>query len=157
MCDWNREGVDRNYFNGLCWLPGLFAKDLSPSLDIQIPSEDRCLNPQTSPFRRLLRVPNTYSPGMTGGFWKTRASGFAPRKLFLISCSGLVDPGSSDPWDPGKPMEVISGQYSPVGRQTERSLRRLRTQVEAEEALFAWMFLFKKHSYFILGTLVGFL
>eukprot|EP00434_Breviolum_minutum_P020902 symbB.v1.2.018439.t1/scaffold1472.1/size116813/1 len=33
------------------------------------------------------------------------------------------------------PMEVISGQYSPVGRQTERSLRRLRTQVEAEEAL----------------------
>lgn len=32
-------------------------------------------------------------------------------------------------------MEVISGQYSPVGRQTERSLRRLRTQVEAEEAL----------------------
>jgi len=42
-------------------------------------------------------------------------------------------------------MEVISGQYSPVGRQTERSLRRLRTQVEAEEALLlGFVFLFFK-------------
>ena len=31
----------------------------------------RCLNPQTSPEVRLLRVSKTYSPGMTGGFWKT--------------------------------------------------------------------------------------
>jgi len=43
------------------------------------------------------------------------------------------------------PMEVISGQYSPVGRQTERSLRRLRTQVEAEEALLlGCVFLFQE-------------
>ena len=33
-----------------------------------IPCEDRCLNPQTSPEVRLLRVPKTHSPGMTGGW-----------------------------------------------------------------------------------------
>ena len=34
-------------------------------------SVSRCLNPQTSLEVRLLRVSKTYSPGMTGGFWKT--------------------------------------------------------------------------------------
>ena len=30
------------------------------------------MNPQTSPEVRLLGVPNTYSQGMTGGFWMSR-------------------------------------------------------------------------------------
>jgi len=30
-------------------------------------------------------------------------------------------------------MDVVPGNFSPLGRQTERTLRRLRTQVEAEQ------------------------
>ena len=40
-------------------------------IDIQRPGEDRCLNPQTFPEKDF-RVPNTYSRGMTGGFWMSR-------------------------------------------------------------------------------------
>ena len=31
-------------------------------------------------------------------------------------------------------MDIVPGQYSPMGRSTERSLRRLRTQVEAHDS-----------------------
>lgn len=34
----------------------------------------------------------------------------------------------------GAMVDVVPGQYSPMGRSTERTLQRLRTQVEAEDS-----------------------
>ena len=50
-----------------------FWRGKTTNLDIQIPGEDRCLNPQTSPELRLWRfLSHRSSPAMTGGFWMSR-------------------------------------------------------------------------------------
>ena len=46
------------------------------TLDIQIPLEDRWLNPKTSPFRRVWRVRGSFDRDphqVFGGFWMSRA------------------------------------------------------------------------------------
>ena len=50
-----------------------FWRGKTTNLDIQIPGEDRCLNPQTSPELRLWKfLSHRSSPAMTGGFWMSR-------------------------------------------------------------------------------------
>ena len=59
----NHTGLDTNLgATPIIWFQVFTAQLVS--LDIQIPVEDRCLNPQISPEARLLGVPNTYSPGI---------------------------------------------------------------------------------------------